>query len=89
MTQTTTAADIVAYLRELGMVRELIGTGASQGDATPLNAVATDTAAGAGELAWSRRPGAAARFGGSLLVCSAEAAGELTKTPLRLAPVPW
>ena len=29
MTQTTTTADIVAYLRELGMVRALAGAGAS------------------------------------------------------------
>jgi acetyltransferase-like isoleucine patch superfamily enzyme len=90
--QTTTAADIAAYLRELGMVRELIGAGSpedsgapespgsAEGTAVPLSAVATDADAGPGDLAWSRRPGAAASFGGSLLICSAEAAGELSGT---------
>jgi acetyltransferase-like isoleucine patch superfamily enzyme len=85
--QTTTAADIAAYLRELGMVRESIGAGSpedsgapespgpAEGTVAPLSAVATDADAGPGDLAWSRRPGAAAGFRGSLLICSAEAAG--------------
>src|ERR1019366_2546869 len=88
--QTTTATDIAAYLRELGMVRELIGAGSSEdsgapespglagGTAVPLRASATAPDAGPADLAWSKRPGAAASFGGSLLICSAEAAGELS-----------
>ena len=69
-----TTAEIVAHLAELGLATAVIGTP----DEAPLTAVATDAQAAAGELAWSKRPGAAAGFQGSLLICSAEAAGGLT-----------
>ena len=51
-----------------------------------LNAVATDTGAGAGELAWSRRAGAAARFGGSLLICGTEGVAGAGVPPGRMSP---
>ena len=96
--QTTTVADIAAYLSGVGMVRELVGTGSPDGLtvlegaaagrsaapdrlATPISAVATDTDAGPGDLAWSRRAGAAARFGGSLLICGAEGLAEADALP--------
>jgi acetyltransferase-like isoleucine patch superfamily enzyme len=63
--------DIVAHLRGLGMIEALIG---APGAAGPIGAVATDTQAVSGDLAWSRRPGAAAHFLGSLLICAPEAA---------------
>ncbi|HUK78191.1 MAG TPA: hypothetical protein VL117_11450 [Thermoleophilia bacterium] len=68
-----TTNEIVAHLRDLGMATALIGapTGAA------ISAVAPDAQAGPGDLAWSKRAGAAARFEGSLLICSTEAAGEL------------
>jgi len=44
-------------------------------------AVATDRQAGAGDLAWSRRPGAAAAFRGTLLICSPDAAEGLSQSP--------
>ncbi len=63
--------DIVTHLRGLGMIEALIGV---PGAAAPIGAVATDTQAGPGDLAWSRRPGAATHFHGSLLICAPEAA---------------
>jgi acetyltransferase-like isoleucine patch superfamily enzyme len=68
--------EIVAYLRELGMVEALMGAPLP---GAPISAVATDALAARGDLAWSRHPGAAARFQGSLLICSAEAAAEPTE----------
>jgi acetyltransferase-like isoleucine patch superfamily enzyme len=65
-----TAGQIVAYLRECGMATAVIGAPAD----TPLTAVATDARARSGAIAWSRRPGTAAAFKGSLLVCSRDAA---------------
>ncbi len=99
MMQTTMVADVVAYLRELGVVRQVIGAGLPADSGAPesaaavpataasLSAVATDADAGAGDLAWSKRPGAVAGFRGSLLICSSEAAGELAAPPLDTAPL--
>ncbi|HMK93186.1 MAG TPA: hypothetical protein VK576_09310, partial [Thermoleophilia bacterium] len=70
----TAAADVVAHLRELGLATALIGAPET---AVPISAVATDADAAPGDLAWSKRAGSAARFAGSLLICSPEAAGEL------------
>ncbi len=67
------AGDIVAYLRGLGVLEALTG---EPGAAAPISAVATDAEAVPGDLAWSRRPGAAAHFQGSLLICAPEAAEE-------------
>lgn len=66
-----TSAEIVAHLGELGLATAVIGAPVP---GAPITAVATDTQAGLGELAWSKRPGAATGFRGSLLICSAEAA---------------
>ncbi len=74
---TVKADEIVAHLRELGMATAVIAAPAPSGAGAPITAVATDSQAAPGDLAWSRRPGAAARFRGSLLICSAEAAAEL------------
>ncbi len=76
-----TATEIVAHLRELGLVAALIGAPAPEGAGAPISAVATDAEAAPGDLAWSRRPGAAARFRGSLLICSAEAAARARPSP--------
>lgn len=80
-----TTAEIVAHLRELGLATAVSGALSA---IAPLTAVATDAQAGPGDLAWSKRPGAAAGFRGSLLICSAvaaeglgEVAGGLTKVP--------
>ncbi len=75
-TATVTVSEIVAHLRELDLATALIG---APGSGAPIGAVATDTQAAPGDIAWSRRPGAAARFRGSLLVCSPEAADELAE----------
>ncbi len=78
--------EIVGHLRELGMVEALIG--APSGGA-PISAVATDTQATTGDLAWSRRPGAAAHFHGSLLICAPEAAeGSSRRRPARPGGAP-
>jgi len=69
-----TTAEIVAHLGELGLATAVIGAPSA---GVPVTAVATDAQAASGELAWSRRPGAAAGFHGSLLICSAEAAAGL------------
>jgi acetyltransferase-like isoleucine patch superfamily enzyme len=71
-----TIAEIVAHLRELGLATAV--SGATAGSA-PITAVATDAEAAAGDLAWSKRPGAAAGFRGSLLICSAIAAEGLNE----------
>jgi acetyltransferase-like isoleucine patch superfamily enzyme len=72
--QPVGVGDIVAHLRGLGMLERLLG---EPGAAAPISAVATDTQAAPGDLAWSRRPGAAAHFHGSLLICAPETADEL------------
>ena len=74
-----TAGDIVAHLRKLGLATTLIGDPALVH--TPISGVAADSRAAPGDLAWSRHPGAAARFGGSVLMCSAEAAEGLGEPP--------
>lgn len=62
----TTIADIAAFLDECGQLRRLVADGDPA--AQPIAGVATDTAAHAGEMAWTRQPQSWWTFRGWLLL---------------------
>jgi UDP-3-O-[3-hydroxymyristoyl] glucosamine N-acyltransferase len=66
---TTTAADVAAFLREIGQLDAFVTSGDEDGRSIDLVRVTTDASAGAGDMAWSRRAEAAEGFRGALLVC--------------------
>ncbi len=68
---TVTAAAVSAYLREIGQLEAFLTADGDDAEGIELARVTTDTAAGAGDIAWTRRAGAAASFRGALLVCPA------------------
>jgi acetyltransferase-like isoleucine patch superfamily enzyme len=68
-------AAIVEFLRGEGRASEVLSAEGDDLSDLWLHGLQTDTAAGPGELAWSRRPGATDGFGGTLLLCSPDARG--------------
>jgi len=73
------AAEVVRYLAEIGQLQAYVTTRDDGGEGAALERVAADATAGPGDVAWSRRAGAAAGFRGALLVgpAPAPAAGDL------------
>ena len=67
------AAEVVRYLAETGQLQECVTTRDDGGEGAVLERVAPDAVAGPGDVAWSRRPEAAASFRGALLVGPAPA----------------
>lgn len=66
--------EIVDYLSEQGQLRSLIGDLAVAGE-QQIAGPNVDSLAHAGQIAWSKRTGAADTFAGSLLLCVADAVG--------------
>jgi len=71
-----TVAAVLAALQDEG---RLLDAAVAEGDdpsALVVRGLQTDAAAGPGDVAWSRRAGAAQGFGGTLLLCDADGRGE-------------
>jgi len=66
-------AEVVRYLAEIGQLQESLSMRDDGGAGVVLERVALDTAAGPGDVAWSRRAEAAAGFQGALLLGPAPA----------------
>lgn len=68
---TVTAAAICAFLEEEGRLRRVVAADPATPAHTPLSGVAPDSAAGPGDVAWSRRASAWIAFRGGLLLAPA------------------
>ncbi|HSL96541.1 MAG TPA: hypothetical protein VLA35_11605 [Thermoleophilia bacterium] len=69
---------VAAILEALAGEGRLLDTVVAPGDdpaALEVRRLETDSGAGPGDLAWSRRPGCAAAFGGTLLLCGPDGPG--------------
>ncbi len=72
----TTAAEILDYLEGQGHALRLAGAPRAKAATVEVRSVEIDATAGGGALAWSKHAGAAAAFGGALLLCTEGAAAE-------------
>ncbi|HJW75370.1 MAG TPA: hypothetical protein VJ787_06825, partial [Thermoleophilia bacterium] len=68
----TTVGEIVAFLREQGQLRSLVGD-LDAVDGQRVTGPNADGKAREGEVSWTKRAEAVGEFGGSLLICSPEA----------------
>lgn len=68
---TVTAAAVCAFLEEEGRLRRVVAPDPAAPARTALSGVAPDTAAGRGDLAWSRHPSSWIAFRGGLLLAPA------------------
>ena len=66
---TVTAADVAAFLQEIGQLEAFASAAGDDPALIVLERVTQDAAAGPGDVAWSRRADAAGGFHGALLVC--------------------
>ncbi|HOT23921.1 MAG TPA: hypothetical protein PLK79_05745 [Thermoleophilia bacterium] len=65
---TPTVADICAFLEDAGRARRVIVATPETAASAAVSGVATDTGAGAGDVAWTRTPSSWAAFRGTLLL---------------------
>jgi acetyltransferase-like isoleucine patch superfamily enzyme len=82
--------DVAAILEALAGEGRLLDTVIAPGDdpgVLEVRGIQTDAGAGPGDLAWSRRPGCASAFGGTLLLCGPDGTGTDAPRPGRVVAV--